>query len=148
MRVYLDTPLIVAASVKTHSHHYEAAATLRLVQKRALTGVISGHGLAEAYAVLTRTPFIPRLYPSDVWNALSVNVIPHFEIVSLSAEMYREAIKSCAESGWLGGRIYDALHLCCAKHSSCDRIYTFNVRHFRQLAPDLADCIGSPSGFL
>ena len=49
-----------------------------------------------------------------------------------------------AESGWIGERIYDALHLRCAKKAACDRIYTFNVRPFQQLAPDLADRIGAP----
>jgi len=29
--------------------------------------------------------------------------------------MYRETIQDCSESGWTGGRIYDALQLHCAK---------------------------------
>jgi hypothetical protein len=32
------------------------------------------------------------------------------------------------------GRTYDALRRCCAKKAFCDRICTFNVRHFEQLA--------------
>jgi hypothetical protein len=58
--------------------------------------------------------------------------------------MYRETIQEGADSGWIGGRIYDALQLRCAKKAACDRIYTFNVRHFQPLAPDLADRIGAP----
>ena len=67
---------------------------------------------------------------------------------TLTLEMYREAIESCANHGWIGGPIYDALHLSCARNAACDRIYTLNVRHFQQLAPDLADRIGAPSSFL
>jgi hypothetical protein len=48
----------------------------------------------------------------------------------------------------IGGRIYDALHLRRARQAACDRVYTFNVRHFQQLAPDLAGRIGAPSSFL
>ena len=49
---------------------------------------------------------------------------------TLTPEMYRDAIESCA------------------RNAACDRIYTLNVRHFQQLAPDLADRIGAPSSFL
>jgi predicted nucleic acid-binding protein len=58
--------------------------------------------------------------------------------------MYLATIRECADKGWTGGRVYDALHLHCAKKTFCDRIYTFNVRHFQQLAPDLADRITAP----
>jgi hypothetical protein len=78
------------------------------------------------------------------WKLLSLNVLPYFQIVTLTPEMYRETIQECADRGWIGGRIYDALHLCRAKKAACDRIYTFNVRHFQQLAPDLAERIGAP----
>jgi hypothetical protein len=67
---------------------------------------------------------------------------------TLAPEMYRDAIESCAKHGWIGRRIYDALHLSCARDAACDRICTLNVRHFQQLAPDLADRIGAPSSFL
>jgi hypothetical protein len=84
----------------------------------------------------------------EAWKLLSMNVLPYFQIVTLTPEMYRETIQECADRGWIGGRTYDALHLCCAKKAACDRIYTFNVRHFQQLGPDLADRIGAPEGFL
>jgi hypothetical protein len=40
------------------------------------------------------------------------------------------------------------LSTCGAKNAACDRIYTFNVRHFQQLAPDWAGPISAPSIFL
>jgi predicted nucleic acid-binding protein len=33
---------------------------------------------------------------------------------------------------------YDALHLRCAEKAGVDRIYTFNARHFEQLAPQFS----------
>ncbi len=144
MKAYLDTAVLVAASVADHPHHNQSLATLQMVRKKAMTGHISGHGLSETYAVLTRTPFTPPIYPAEAWKLLSMNVLPYFQIVTLTPDMYRETIQECADSGWIGGRIYDALHLRCAKEAACDRIYTFNVRHFQQLAPDLADRIGAP----
>ena len=147
-KVYFDTAVLVAASVAGHPHHRQSLATLQLVHKKAIAGFISGHGLSEIYAVLTRTPFTPPIYPSEAWQLLDTNVLPYFEVVELSARMYRDTIQDCASKGWIGGRIYDALHLSCARETGCDRIYTFNVRHFQQLAPDLAGLIGAPSGFL
>jgi predicted nucleic acid-binding protein len=147
MRAYIDTAVLVAASVAGHPHHIPARATLQMVRKKTVIGHISGHGLSEIYAVLTSAPFAPPIYPSEAWKLLSTNVLPYFEIVTLTHQMYRDTIEQCADKGWIGGRIYDALHLCCARKAACDRIYTFNVRHFQQLAPELADRIGAPRGF-
>jgi hypothetical protein len=36
---------------------------------------ISSHGLAEFYAVLTRTPFTPPIYPSEAWQLLTENIL-------------------------------------------------------------------------
>jgi predicted nucleic acid-binding protein len=144
MKVYFDTAVLVAASVSDHPHHTKAIAALQMVRAKEIVGYVSGHGLAEAYAVLTRTPFTPPIYPAEAWKLLSENVLPFFQIVALTSTMYRETIQECSESGWIGGRIYDALHLYCAKKAGCDRIYTFNLRHFRQLSPDWGDRIAAP----
>jgi hypothetical protein len=45
---------------------------------------------------------------------------------------------------WRGGRIYDALHPRCAHKAGADWIYTFNVRHFQQMAPELEGKICAP----
>jgi hypothetical protein len=58
--------------------------------------------------------------------------------------MYVETIRECAEKGWIGVHIHDAFHLRCARESNCERIYTFHVRHFQQLAPELAELITAP----
>jgi len=111
MKAYLDTAVLVAASVADHPHHSQSLTTLQMVRKKTITGHISCHGLSEVYAVLTRTPFAPPIYPTEAWKLLSVNVLPYFQIVTLTPKMYRETIQECAERGWIGARIYDALHL-------------------------------------
>ncbi|HLJ30774.1 MAG TPA: PIN domain-containing protein [Candidatus Angelobacter sp.] len=144
MKVYFDTSVLVAASVADHPNYAQATAALHAIHAEKLEGHTSAHGLAEFYSVLTRTPFTPPIYPSEAWQLLANNILPHFEILTLSEKEYTETIKSCARQGWTGGRIYDALHLRCAQKSGCTRIYTFNVRHFQQLAPELADLISAP----
>ena len=63
--------------------------------------------------------------------------------IGRASEWFRENIHTRADDP-IGARVYDALHLQCAKKAGCDRIYTFNVRHFRQLAPDWAEQIAAP----
>jgi hypothetical protein len=36
------------------------------------------------------------------WKLLSLNVLPYFQIVTLTPEMYRETIQECADRGWIG----------------------------------------------
>jgi predicted nucleic acid-binding protein len=43
-----------------------------------------------------------------------------------------------------GGIIYDALILACARKVQAERIYTWNVKHFQMVAPDLAGRIVTP----
>ena len=47
-------------------------------------------------------------------------------------------------SGCAGGRVYDAPHLAAARKANCEQIYTFNLRQFCELAPELADRIRTP----
>ncbi len=144
MKVYFDTTIFVAASVRDHVHHNQAAPALALAMDGKVEGFATGHGLSEVYAVLTGTPFRPAVYPSEALKILSEEILPHFQLITVTPQMHIETIRECADRGWTGGRIYDAIHLRCAREAECERIYTFNVRHFQQLAPDLAQRIGAP----
>jgi predicted nucleic acid-binding protein len=144
VKAYLDTNVLVAASVQEHQHHLQAFELLKAVREGALKGCISTHGLAEFYSVLTRAPFVPRVHPVEAGRFLDDNVLPYFELSSPSAADYKNVLRSCAASGVIGGRVFDALHLFCAQKAGCDRIYTFNVRDFRTLAPDLTGKISAP----
>lgn len=144
MKVYFDTAVLIASSVVHHPNHSSAAAALALVKEQKIEGWLSTHVLAEFYAVVTRTPFTPRISTSEAWQLLTQNILPHFEVAALSAKDYQDAIHGCATQGWIGGRVYDALHLRAAQKADCDQIYTFNVRHFQQLAPALANRIRTP----
>jgi predicted nucleic acid-binding protein len=145
VKVYLDTNVLVAASVQEHQHHVQAFDLVRAVKERALQGCISTHGLAEFYSVLTRAPFTPRVHPAEAGRFLDDNVLPHFTLVALSADDYKVVLRSCAAAGLIGGLVFDALHLHSAQKAGCDRIYTFNVKDFRNLAAaELADKIAAP----
>lgn len=110
----------------------------------AVKGVISAHGLAESFSVLTRAPYVPVIRPHDAWLYLASDILPVFELVTLTATEYREVVERCSQNGSPGGRVYDALHVQAARKSNCERIYTFNLKHFHQVAPDLRDIIVLP----
>ena len=71
-------------------------------------------------------------------------ILPNMELATLTPEEYRDPVRHCALSGWAGGRVHDAVHLRCAQKAGCGRIYTFNVKDFRELAPqELLDKIAA-----
>ncbi len=145
MKVYVDTNILIAASVQAHPHHAQAFDLVSNVRDGLLQGCISTHGLAEFYSVLTRAPFSPRVHPAEAGRFLEDNIIPYFELVALSSDDYKEVLNASAKAGLVGGMVYDALHLQCARKVGCDRIYTLNVKDFRTLATDdLEDKISAP----
>ena len=145
MNWYFDSSVLVSAAVTHHPHNAPAVEALEQVASGKHRGHTSAHGLTEVYSVLTRTPFKPPLYPHEAWQIIEAMILPHLELVTLAAKDYRELVRHCSAQGWSGGRVHDALHLRCAQKTNCDRIYTFNVKDFRALAPgELQDKISAP----
>jgi predicted nucleic acid-binding protein len=135
VEIFFDTTVLVAASVQGHPYYRRARPALEQVASGRDNGFISVHSLAEVYAALTRLPLQPRIHPLEARRILADNIIPHFQIISISKKEYLDAIDAVANGGWIGGKIYDALLLNCAAKRSLDRIYTFNLADFKQLAP-------------
>ena len=101
--------------------------------------------MAEFYSVLTRAPFTPRVHLAEAGRFLDHNILPYFEIVTLSADDYTALLRSCTNAGLIGGVVFDALHLRSALKAGCDRVYTFNLKDFRGLAPkELEGRIAAP----
>jgi predicted nucleic acid-binding protein len=143
MKIYCDTSILVAASISIHPHHVQSSALLEQIRAGKLDAVISTHGTAEFYAVLTRAPLTPPVFPSEALRILE-SILAYFHVAEMSAAQYAAVLRSAAETGLAGGQIYDALHLATATSNHCERIYTFNLRHFLQLAPQLQNIICSP----
>jgi predicted nucleic acid-binding protein len=144
VKAYFDTNVLVAASVRQHPHHVQSFDLLKAAKEGALRGCIGTHGLVEFYSVLTRAPFVPRVHPSEAGRILDENILPYFDLIALSADDYKAALRSCANAGLGGGIVFDALHIQSARKAGCDRIYTNNVKDFRALAADLVEKIAAP----
>jgi predicted nucleic acid-binding protein len=133
-KAYFDTSVLVAGCIQGHPQHSAAAALLAAAGSQT-RGFLSSHGLAELYAVLTRAPFTPPVYPSEAWQIIEQNVLSRCELVALETSEVADVVRGCARQGWLGGRVYDAIHVRCAGKVACDTLYTLNVKHFQELAP-------------
>jgi len=92
------------------------------------------HSIAEVYAALTRLPVQPRIHPVEAARVVTDNILPHFEVISPNKKDYLEALNIVASGGWIGAKIYEALLLRSAARCAVERIYTFNLRDFKQLA--------------
>jgi len=71
-------------------------------------------------------------------------MVARMTVVSLTVGEYADTIRDAAQAQHSGGKIYDALLLACARKCNADRIYTWNIKHFRTIAPDLAGKIITP----
>lgn len=139
--IFLDTSVLVAVAQVKHPHH----AASRGLWERCEHGraAASAHTLAELYSILSSVPAPLRLSPRNAMTAVEVFLL-RMTPVSLTAEEYIEVLGRTSGLGLSGGAIYDALHVACARKIHAERIYTWNVRHFQMVAPDLAERIATP----
>ena len=127
------TSVLVAAFIEGHPKHERALPWLSKAKAQEFELIISSHTLAELYAVLTTLPVKPRISPNVSWRLLHENIEGVAKTVSLSSTEYKATIKKAAESGLSGGIIYDALIAKVAEKAKVERIFTFNLKHFRRV---------------
>jgi predicted nucleic acid-binding protein len=139
--IFLDTSVLISVAQVSHERH---TPSLELWNRCARPlAAVSTHTIAEIYSILTAMPPVLRLAPRDAVLAVET-FLKRLTPVTLSAEEYMKTLGRTANLGHSGGMIYDALHLACARKIEAEQIYTWNVRHFRLVAPDLADRIITP----
>jgi predicted nucleic acid-binding protein len=141
LKAFLDTSVLVAAFWGDHPDHDSSLALF--VEMRRQTGACGAHSLAEVYAVMTALPVRPLLAPEQVCLFVE-QILERLTVIALEQTDYIKTIRQLAERRLASGRIYDALLLAGARKSKAETIYTWNLKHFRQLAPDLAERIRTP----
>lgn len=109
--VALDTSVAVPLLVQSHSAH-------QIVDEwwQGRPVALSGHAVAETYAVLTRLPGDLRLDPQDAAHLITTR----FETPALlDQELYRGLAPSLADLGVAGGATYDAIVALGALSNGC-----------------------------
>ncbi|SPE52596.1 Ribonuclease VapC [Verrucomicrobia bacterium] len=136
MKIFCDTNVVVAAFFSNHPHHEAARPVLERVKAGRDDGFVAAHTLAETYAVLTRLPAGAQVPAGVAWQLIEENLVKNFSVVALTPKDYARNLGTGVANGVVGGRIYDALLLAAAGKCGAERIYTFNVAHFQNLAAD------------
>jgi predicted nucleic acid-binding protein len=141
VRAFFDTSVLVPAFLEDHEQHEPSLQTLLRADKR--HGYCAAHSLAELYSTLTRLPGRHRLSGEQVMLFLE-NIRERLMVIALDANEYYEAVAEAAATGVIGGTIYDAAIARCALKARADTIYTWNVRHFQQLGPEISKRVRTP----
>jgi predicted nucleic acid-binding protein len=141
VKAFLDTSVLVATFYGDHEHHDPSIDVfLRHEKSEACCGV---HSLAEVYSCLTGMPGKDRASADEAMLFLG-SIRERLSIVALSDEEYVEALEASSALGVTGGGIYDALLGHCAIKAGAETIYTWNVKHFKRLGPDIAGRVTTP----
>ena len=141
MKEFFDTSVLVAAFREDHVHHEASFPLLAAaIPKNSACGI---HTLAEIYATMTALPVKPMIPPEQAMLFVE-EVRNRFTLIALDEDEYFETVRKTAEQRFTTGRVYDALLLRCAVKAKAQTIYTWNVKHFRAIAPALADRIRTP----
>jgi len=144
MKDFVDTNVLVAACLADHEHHARALPIVQKVHERKAEGFVSAHSILETHAILTRLPRVPRISSMQASTLIAENIVKYFSIVALTGKEYSDLCLKLGQNNVVGGKAYGVLHLTCAEKCGADRIYTFNVRDFVQLAGQLTSRITAP----
>jgi predicted nucleic acid-binding protein len=141
VKVFLDTSILIAAQDAEHPHFLPSFPLV--VAATPDTTACAAHTLAEIYSVLSRLRGTKRKRP-EFASLLVDQMIERMTVVALTVNEYATTIHSAAKFQHAGGKIFDALLLACARKVNAEIIYTWNMKDFRAIAPDLAERIVTP----
>ena len=140
----LDSNVVIAILAEAHEHH---AASLALLTSPLRRYALAAHSIAEAYTTLTRqgghAPF--HFTAAEAWAALeSLRAVT--ALIGLTPSQTFDIIRSYADKGGVGPRLYDALIGQVAVVHGVPTIVTWNTRHMVGLFPELD--VATPPSFL
>ena len=141
MKAFLDTSVLVATFYGDHEHHEPSFELFVRQEKKSASA--AAHSLAEVYSVLTGMPGKDRASGDEALLFLG-NVREHLTIVALDQDECFRAVEAASAAGVSGGGIYDAILAHCALKAKAESIYTWNVKHFKRLGPDIAGRVKTP----
>lgn len=139
MKTFLDTSVLIAIFYDEHKHH-EPSFELFLRQRKP-TAFTAVHCL-EIYSVVTRMPGKDRASPDEAMLFIS-DVRERLTTVALNEEEYIEMLDRALSMDIRGGAIYDFVAGCALK-AKAQTIYTWNLKHFNRLGPDVASRVMKP----
>jgi predicted nucleic acid-binding protein len=141
LKEFFDTSVLIAAFWRGHANHDASIRQFATADKNHSS--CATHTLAEVYATMNALPVKPLIPPEQALLFVG-EVRDRLSLVSLEPEEYYDTIRKAADRGLMSGRIYDALLVSCAAKSKAEVIYTWNLKHFHSIAPELAPYMRTP----
>jgi predicted nucleic acid-binding protein len=141
MKAFFDTSVLVAVFHADHEQHGPSlSAFLKFSRREAAAGA---HSLAEVFSTLTSLPGKHRVAPDQAILFLQT-MRERLTLVPLSEADYYDALDAAAARGIAGGAVYDALLARCAMKVRAETLYTWNLRDFQRLGPDVSARVRTP----
>jgi predicted nucleic acid-binding protein len=141
VKTFVDTTVLLAAANADHIHHGPSRELVLSLRRQ--RDACAAHSLAELYSTLTRMPFPQRRNANQAMFFVA-DVQARVTPVALTTEEYFSAIAEYSAMGIVGGAIYDALIAHCALKARAEKIFTWNVRHFRQFGSEVEKRLRTP----
>jgi predicted nucleic acid-binding protein len=140
MKAFLDSSVLVAAFLTNHEHH-DPSLNL-LLRYDSSNAACSAHSLAEVYSTITGTSGKDRVSGDEALLFLG-DIRQRLTLVALEAEEVLRAIEASAGS-ITSAAIYDSLIGHCALKAKAEVLYTWNVKDFKRLKPEIAARVQTP----
>jgi predicted nucleic acid-binding protein len=141
LKAFFDSSVLIAVFYAHHEHHTESLERFLHCSKK--DGSCAAHSLAEIYSVLTGRVGKDRVTGDEALLFLG-DVRDRLSVVTLNAEEYAKTLEEAAALGIAGGGVYDALLGRCAVKAHAETVYTWNVKHFERLGPEIRKRVKTP----
>jgi predicted nucleic acid-binding protein len=142
VKIFLDSSVLVPVFLADHPQHAASIALFSTCNPDHAS--CAAHSLAEVYATLTRLPAPHRATAEQALLCIQ-EIARRLQLIALDGRSYLDLVETAAKQGIVGGLLYDALIAKCAIDSCCDRIFTWNQRHFELLGEEVASRLAEPA---
>jgi predicted nucleic acid-binding protein len=127
---------MVPALSRTHPHHSRAVTALNRHLDAGDKMIVVAHTLLETYSVLPRLPQPHRVTASAALSAIEDSFLTKGIVVALRHDQYVHLLYELVGNETVGGQVYDASIVACARLAGAEVLLTFNEKHFRRFEGD------------
>lgn len=136
--VFIDTNVLVAASVRAHPSHGVASAYLARLEADGAPACISGQVCREFLVVLTRQPVEGRAFSTDEALAALGAWLSACVVFEENEAVLTELLDLVRRHGVKGKQVHDANIVATMRVNGLKRIATLNVADFARFEDEIA----------
>ena len=134
MRVGLDSNVLIALVSEAGARHEASLIAFQALAADRAEFVLTDHALLEAFSVLSRSPAPVGVKPEHAARLLRES-FGGIAIAPIRPGLAWDSIALTLDRGYAGGRVYDTAIALATYEAGARLLLTWNVRHFRTVAP-------------